>query len=40
MQAYNLNIYPTNEYLINFFENLINDGANELNNQELFVENN
>ncbi|MDD4188046.1 MAG: Fic family protein [Bacilli bacterium] len=34
------NIYPTNEYLIKFFENLLNIGTNELSNKDLFVENN
>lgn len=31
------NIYPTNEYLIKFFENLLNDGNHILDNQELLI---
>lgn len=31
------NIYPTNEYLIKFFENLLNNGDYVLNNEELNI---
>ena len=30
-------IYPTFEYLIKFFENLLQDGKNELKNRDLYV---
>ncbi len=32
------NIYQTNEYLIKFFENLLNNGINKLSNNDLVIE--
>lgn len=31
------NIYPTDEYLINFFENLLNGGTHKLDNNDLVI---
>ena len=34
----NKDIYPTNEYLINFFENLLSNGKHKLDNNNLYVD--
>lgn len=34
----NKDIYPTNEYLINFFENLLSNGNHKLDNNDLYID--
>lgn len=32
------NVYPTNEYLLKFYENLLDNGKHVLNNEEMFID--